>query len=328
METARLFNSALASVAVSAAFELGLLEELHSKERIHINSYCDNADLHRPSVASIIHVLACFQIVELSSDAEWASRGQVFADVYREKGYFFWLVKGYGYLLQNLADFAKCSNRSAGDDALFVRRSLNHIAMAGRDYGSKFVDRYFEDLLNEQAFTVACDLGCGSAERLLKMAIKYPGTREIGIDINEDVLALAQSRIRAESLQERVTLLAADIKHLSPRPEFTDVDLLFSFFLGHDLWPRARCKEVLERLFKIFPRVERFLFCDTYRSDAVPSPYIPTFTLGFELTHSVMGQYIPSEAEWLTLFEETGWECFGKLEVEIPFSALFDLRPR
>jgi phenylpyruvate C(3)-methyltransferase len=328
METARLFNSALASFAISSAFELGLLEELHSKGMIHTHSFCDNADLHQPTVASVIHVLACFKIVELSSDAEFASRGPIFADVYRQKGYFFWLVKGYGSLLQNLAELAKCSNRSVDNDLSFVHRSLNHIAIAGRDYGSQFVDRYFEDLLDEQAITVACDLGCGSAERLLKMAKKYPGARGIGIDVSKEVLAVAQNRIEAESLQDRLMVIEADMKSLSPRQEFADVSLLFSFFLGHDLWPRPRCKEVFERLFTIFPHVQRFLFCDTYRSVATTSPDIPTFTLGFELTHAVMGQYIPSEAEWLTLFEETGWRCVAKLEVEIPFSAIFDLRPR
>lgn len=329
METARLFNSALASVAISSAFELGLLEELQLEGMIHIDSYCDNADLHQASVSSILYVLACFDIVELSSDAEMVSRGPVFAEVYREKGYFLWLVKGYGYLLQNLADFAKRSNRPPSNhDPSFVRRSLNHIAMAGRDYGYHFVDRYFEELINEQPIFFACDLGCGSADRLLKTVKKHPRARGIGIDINKEILALAEDRIKAESLQERVIVIAEDIKNLSPRREFTDVDLLFSFFLGHDLWPRARCKEVLERLFTNFPRVQRFLFCDTYRSDTLPSPYLPTFTLGFELTHAVMGQYIPSEAEWLTLFEETGWDCFGKLEVGIPFSAIFDLRPR
>ena len=329
METARIFNSTLASAAISSAFELGLLEELQSKGMIHIHSYCDDANLHRPSVASIIHALACFNIVELSSDAEFARRGPVFADVYREKGYFFWLVKGYGYLLQNLADVVKCGNRPGDNsDRSFVRRSLNHIAMAGLDYGSQFVDQYFEDLLNEQPFTVACDLGCGSAERLIKIAQKHSSTQGVGVDINPGVITIAQDRIRAESLQDRLTVIQGDIRELSPRQEFTAVDLLSCFFMGHDLWPRSECKEVLDRLLTIFPQVQRFLFCDTYRSDAMPSPFIPTFTLGFELTHAVMGQYIPLEAEWLSLFKDAGWECAGKVEVGIPFSVIFDLRPR
>lgn len=329
MEADRLFNSVVAGAAISAAFELGLFEELERKGTIHVPSYCDEANLHEPSVASIFRALACFNIVELSSDAGVVRRGPSFADAYREKGYFLWLIKGYGHLLQNLADLARRANRPPdNDDPSFVRRSLKHIAMAGRDYGSQLVDPYFEDVLNEQHFTVACDLGCGSAERLLKIAKKHPGIRGIGLDIDAGVVTLARDRIREESLEDRVVAVAGNVTDLSPRPEFDDVDLLFCFFIGHDLWPRARCQQVLQRLLNIFPKAQRFLLCDTYRSDAAPSPHIPTFTLGFELTHAVMGQYIPSEAEWLALFEDTGWRCVGRQEVGIPFSAIFDLRPR
>lgn len=329
METPRLFNSALASAAISAAFELGLFEEIERSGVIHVPSYCETADLHVPSVASIFRALACFNIVELSTDAEVVRRGAAFADAYREKGYFLWLVKGYGHLLQNLADFARCANRPPESDGpSFVRRSPRHIAMAGRDYGAGFVDQYFEDVLNEQPFNVACDLGCGSAERLLKIAKKRPGVRGVGVDVDGEVIALAQGRISEESLEDRVAVFEGDVRNLSSRPEFADVDLLFCFFIGHDMWPRARCEQVLQRLLSIFPRVRRFLFCDTCRSEAAPSPDIPTFTLGFELTHSVMGQYIPSEAEWLALFEDSGWRCAGRREIGIPFSTIFDLRPR
>lgn len=328
METDRLFNSTIAGVAVSAAFELGLLDELERRRVIHVTPFCDKEDLHAPSVAGILRALACFKIVELSTDAEVARQGEAFADVYRKKGYFLWLVKGYGHLLANLADFAKCKNRPAGGgDPSFVRRSPRHIAAAGRDYGSQFVDQYFEGMLNEWPFTVACDLGCGSAERLLNVAKKRSGVRGVGVDVDGEVIAFARDRIREESLEDRVAVLEGDARNLSPRPEFAEVDLLFCFFIGHDMWPRARCKQTLQSLLSIFPRARRFLLCDTYRSDAAPSPSIPTFTLGFELTHSVMGQYIPSEAEWLALFEETGWRCVGKQEIGIPFSAIFDLRP-
>jgi SAM-dependent methyltransferase len=327
METARLFNSALAACAISSAFEIGLLDELECKGVVHISSHCHNADLHVPTVEGIFRALACFNIVELSSDQTSVTRGPIFSDVYREKGYFFWLIRGYGFLLQNLADLASNANRPSGNDSSFVRRSLKHIALAGRDYGAQLVDPIFEKIINERPFSVACDLGCGTAERLIKIVESRPEAQGIGIDTNQDVIAVAENAVGAKSLDRRVMLMVGDIKDLAPLPEFGEVDLLFSFFLGHDLWPREMCKRVLERLHTIFPRAQRFLFCDTYRSDVTPSPFIPTFTLGFELTHAVMGQYIPSETEWLSLFQEAGWTCFAKEEIDIPFSAIFDLRP-
>jgi len=39
-----------------------------------------------------------------------------------------------------------------------------------------------------------------------------------------------------------------------------------------------------------------------------------------------MGQYIPSVAEWMDLFDEAGWQCVARRDIGIPFSAIFDLR--
>jgi hypothetical protein len=328
METARLFNSALATAALSSAFELGLLEVLEHNETVQVSSLCNEREFHRPSIVALLRALACFNIVDLSADSGVARRGQLFADAYREKGYFLWLMKGYGHLLQNLADLVKRANRpSDGDDLSFVRRDLRHIAIAGSDYGAQFVDRYLDEMVNQRSFSVACDLGCGSAERLLDLAQKHPEIRGVGIDISGEAITIAEHKIKEAALGARITVLMKDVKDLARSAAFTDVDLLLCFFMGHDLWPRKRCAAVLRELLSVFPRVQRFLFCDTYRSEAPLTPDLPTFTLGFELTHAVMGRYIPSEAEWLALFEETGWQCVGKMEVELPFSAIFDLRP-
>jgi len=73
--------------------------------------------------------------------------------------------------------------------------------------------------------------------------------------------------------------------------------------------------------------VKRFLLCDTYRSELSISHEIPVFTLGFEVTHAVMGQYIPSLSEWMELFAEAGWRCATRRFIDLPFSCIFDLRP-
>ena len=111
-----------------------------------------------------------------------------------------------------------------------------------------------------------------------------------------------------------------------PSPEFSQVDVIFCFFMGHDLWPRANCLSTLRGIRSVFPRAKRFLLCDTYRSDLLPSDETPIFTLGFELTHAAMGQYIPGLSEWMDLFQEAGWTCVDRRDVGIPFSAIFDLR--
>ena len=96
--------------------------------------------------------------------------------------------------------------------------------------------------------------------------------------------------------------------------------------MGHDLWPRSQCIEILNRIHEAFPRAERFILADTYRSNLSDASESPTFTLGFEVTHAFMGQYIPSLSEWEELFAETHWRYAGRRDVELPYSSMFDLR--
>jgi len=321
-ETARLFNSTLATAALAAVYELGFLDELNQNETAHVKAFCDQHDLNHASISFLLHLLQRFEIVELSSAQGVVRPGPVFSDAYRDKGYFLWLVRGYGNLWQNLSTSVKNGN-GTGD---FIGRNGKCIAMASRDYGSQFVDPYFTQMLTQMPFQVAADLGCGSAERLIALAKKQPDFRGIGIDINTEVVKLAQQSVEAANLQDRIAVICGDVRELKPSSEFSLVEVLFCFFMGHDLWPRSSCLSTLRQIRAVLPRAKRFLLCDTYRSELLPSDETPIFTLGFETTHAVMGQYIPSVSEWMDLFAESEWTCVDRQEVGIPFSAIFDLR--
>jgi len=320
--TAELFNAAIAASAIAAFFELGLFDELKKNDVVRVEEFCRRKDLHRPSILALLHALNCFDIVKLSAANDAVSPGSAFAEALGDKGYFLWLVRGYGNLWQNLADLLP-NGRGTMDS---IGRNGKYIAMAGRDYGAHFVDTYFNDMLQQMPFKAAADIGCGSAERLINLAKAHPDFRGVGIDLNPEAVKLAQQRVAAAELQDRLTILHGDVRALAARPELAEVELLFCFFMGHDLWPRENCLDVLRRLRTVFPRVQRFLLSDTYRSDVPPSRYVPIFTLGFEVSHAVMGQYIPSVAEWMDLFEDAGWKCVARRDIGIPFSAIFDLR--
>lgn len=320
--TADIFNSAIAAAAIAALFDLGLFDELQERETISLREFCEKRGLHQPSILMLLYALECFDIVALSPAKDFVRPGKAFAATYRDKGYFLWLTRGYGYMWQHLSDLVKNGEGSFES----ARRDGGYIAKAGRDYGAQFVDEYFHTMLYQMPFQVAADLGCGSAMRLINLAKQNPAFRGIGIDINEGAVKLAQEAIVAAGLQDRLTIVRADAGRLEARPEFAEVEVLFCFFMGHDLWPRANCLQVLQKIRSVFPRLKRFLLSDTYRSDLPASRHVPIFTLGFEVSHAVMGQYIPSAAEWMDLFDEAGWTCVERRDLGIPFSTIFDLR--
>src|SRR5215510_5052701 len=97
-EVSRIFNAAIAAPAISAAFELGVLDALNEGVPLDIAGYCTQHELHLPSVQAMLFALSCFDIVTLNRQTSVAHRSALFADVFRHKGYFLWLVGGYGKL--------------------------------------------------------------------------------------------------------------------------------------------------------------------------------------------------------------------------------------
>jgi len=322
-DTTGLFNATIASSAIAAAADVGLFDRLR-EGCVDLRRYCAERRLHEPSLSAIVRALAGFDIVTVAADGGTVSRGSQFERAYADKGYFIWLVRGYGQALQHLAELCRL-NASAAPGVDGIGRDSRYIALAGLDYGARFVDPHVRGALEREQFTVVADLGCGSGARLIDIVSARPGTRGIGVDINPETAALACERVRHAGLADRITIVCDDVRRLAARPEYLEVDLLLSFFMGHDLWPHDACLAIFSRLPQLFPSVKRFLLCDTYRTPADAG--LPIFVLGFELTHALMRQEIPSESDWQGLFDEAGWTCVGAEQVGIPSSAIFELRP-
>ncbi len=318
-----IFNSAVLASTISAANELEILNELQVNGFIDITIFCHNQKLHQQSVIGIMYALCSFGVSETTENSSIFKKGYLFEDVYSSKGFFLWLVRGYGHILQNLASIAKNENRTGK----FIKRDGKYIAIASHDQGARLVEPYFEQILNEFPFNTVADLGCGSAERLINLANKHPNLHGIGIDINPDAVSVAESIVKEHGLSDRIKIYHGDTQKLIADTEFMEVDTLLCFFNGHDFWPWHNCLQTMRNLHTVFPQVKRFLLCDTYRSGIIPSHELPMFTLGFELIHNVMGQYIPSLTEWMALYAESGWNCVKRQDVEVPFSTIFDLRP-
>lgn len=317
-----IFNSAIAAYAISAANELGVLEELKKYNFVDINDFANNNNLDISSLTAIVNVLCSFEICRPAEIDNCFYQDSVFEDIYNNQGFFLWLTRGYGELMQNLASITVKSNRIDN----YIPQEGKYIALASRQQGKLMVDTYFETALFEVSFNCVVDLGCGSGERLIKLAKQCPQLKGIGIDISSKAVELAKSLVSEANCQDRITIFRDDMRNLQPKKEFFDVDTIFSFFSGHDMWPRENCVSILRNFRDIFPNANRFLLCDTYSSGLIPSLEIPIFTLGFETIHAVMGQHIPSLEEWMNLFPESKWRCVNQYYVEVPFCTIFDLR--
>ncbi|PPK71292.1 class I SAM-dependent methyltransferase [Actinokineospora auranticolor] len=309
------FNGAVASSAIAAAFDLGLLRELADGPFVEVEEFAARHGVRVAPVRAIVAALAHLDAVSCMDTQ--VSRGPAFEDVWENKGYFLWLVGGYGRMLSEAGVLA------AADPSTSVRDG-GVIARAGKDYGAQFVDPRFDAVLDECEFTTAADLGCGSANRLIRLALARPAGRYLGVEVNPAAVEVARAAVRAAGVEDRVEIVHEDISRLAA-DRFAGYDLVFSFFLGHDLWPADDCVRALTGIRAAFPDARTFLLADTYRSERLTHPDTPIFTLGFEYTHAMMGQHIPSIEEWRTLFAKTPWNLTGFHPLDIAYSAIFEL---
>lgn len=319
-----LFNAYVTASAISAATQMGLLHAVHDSELVEIRELATRRDLSAEPIEAVAEVLAGDGILKVAGrDPLAVTRGPEFDDIWDNKGYFLWLVGGYGDMLGRVGELSSTTRRALAHEV----RDGRAIAQAGKEYGDRFVDPIVNRIIDDLDFTVLADLGCGSASRLIRQAQRFPDRRFVGVEVNPGAVDLARHAVAAAGLRDRITIIQDDVRRLSARAEYVDVDAIQTFFVAHELWPRNACLATLADIRRRMPRARNFLLSDTYRSTGATSGGAPIFTLGFELTHAVMGQHVPTLQDWIALFEESAWSLRSRLELQIAFSEVFHLTP-
>ncbi|MGW0505773.1 class I SAM-dependent methyltransferase [Micromonospora sp. NPDC003241] len=319
---ASLFSSYVVTSAISASHQIGLLDLLHAEGGTDVATAAGNR-LDHGVVRGLLDTLVWAKVVE--ADGDRYRTGPGFADVYAARGYFYWVVKGCGELFSIAPDVAAPEQR-VGD---FYHRDMRAVAIGSRLIGDSEVEPLFDEIVTGLDFAAIADLGCGSGQRLIRIAQRDPSVSAVGVDIARGSVELAEKSVADAGLEGRVHIVQGDVLNLEPTEVFADVEVVTCVFMGHDFWPMQRCVDGLANLRRAFPNVKRLMLCDVVRTPGPASPETTTiFTLGFELIHALMGVYIPSREEWLTAFEAAGWDLVRERHVAAPPSGiLFELVP-
>jgi phenylpyruvate C(3)-methyltransferase len=297
-----MYNSAVATWAISAAWELGALDELHRNGRIDIAEFAAARGLDAMSTVGMFRALAAVDVVRRGATAVTPAAN--FAEVDRNKSFFHWLSRGSAELFRRMPSIMATAQR-VGD---YYERDAVAIAYACREIDELCYAPTFWDATKRAGFTYVADLGCGSGGRLIDMMKRYPNTRGIGIDIARGSLEVARKDAATAGLGDRLTFVEGDVRDLEPERDLADVDLITCFMMGHDFWPREDCLRTLGRLREVFPSTHKFLLGDATRTVGVADADLPVFTLGFEVGHDLMGTFIPTLDDWESMFEQSDWK--------------------
>jgi SAM-dependent methyltransferase len=320
--SAAIFNAAVAAWAIAAAWEVGALDELAAARKLDVQDFAERHRLDTTATIGMFRALAAVRIVERTDSTVVVA--DLFDDVYRNKAFFHWLSRGSGELFRQMPAILPVRNRIGR----YYQRDAAAIAFACRELDELcYAPTFWSALERGPAPRVVADLGCGSGDRLLQILRRYPGSNAIGIDIAAPAVEMAERDLAAAGLADRSTFLTGDVRYLQPQPAFAEVDTLTCFMMGHDFWPRDNCIATLRRLRQLFPNVRRFLLGDATRTQGVPDAALPVFTLGFELGHDLMGTVIPTLDDWLTVFEEGGWQLAHTHRIDLTVGeVIFELR--
>jgi phenylpyruvate C(3)-methyltransferase len=317
---AGLFNGAVVSSAICAADEAGLLRLVHQRGHVGVGDAQAALAVHPVALDAVLRALESAAVVTVTDGA--IGPGALFDQVWRDRGYFHWLMRGYGRMLSQAG--ALMGN---GYDAAEVRatRDAGAVAAAGRDYGGQYVDGVFDALVRRVGFRHALDLGCGSGARLVHLARAHPGCGFTGVDVDAAAVRVATATVAEAGLSDRIELRCADAADLPADDRLRRVDLVFSFFMGHDFWPYADVVKTLTSLAEALPRAERFLLADTCRRQQPADRAWPVFSLGFDYTHGLMRQCLPTLDEWRAMLADTPWQLAGVHELGIADSYVMEL---
>jgi len=310
---AAIYNSAVAAWAIAAAWELGALDELHSKRMLDAEAFAACQGLDPVATIGMFRALASVDVVERKNATVIASGN--FDEVYRYKSFFHWLSRGSAELFRQMPSALVSKNRVGQ----YYQRDAAAIAFACREINELCYAPTFWAAMErlDFDFSLVTDLGCGSGGRVMDILARYPGTRGIGVDIARPAVEAAREASAAAGTGDRATFIEADVLNLDDHPEFEDVELITCFMMGHDFWPRENCVTALRRFRTVFPSARRLLLGDATRTAGIPDTDLPIFTLGFELGHDLMGVFIPTIADWESVFEEAGWKLVRTNRIEM-----------
>lgn len=336
-DATKIFNSYIAASAIGAAWEVGLLDEIRKGKPVNVDKFAAQYNLDVQSTHGLVLALSAAEI--LKREGTFISPGRLLEDVYRTKSLFHWLALGSGSVFSGSV-FSRMQYmlRNENRSGRYYSRDSAAIAYACGDANAQFIDSVFLNALKkvDHDFNSAVDLGSGSGERLMQVLDGYPGSTAIGIDIAGPAIEVAKVGAVKRGYGDRITFLEGDARRVEYRDEFSEVELLPSFLMGHDFWPRENCVSSLQMLRRSFPNIKRFFLCDTVRISigdpesrhALADDALPIFTLGFEFGHALMGVKMPTVEDWEGVFQDGGWRCIKQHHMCPPsLTVLFELVP-
>lgn len=323
------FNGYVASMVAFALEEIGFFKLLARQTSVSLEGAAEALRVQSSILEAMCQSLVAIDILTSNATEGYGltAEGRLFAE---QLGFFTWAIGGYGAILRSLPQLAS-GEYVFGQD---VVRNDRYVAEGAGKNIDVYVFPLVSTVLSWHTVRTLVDIGCGSAELLIRFCQLYPHLTCIGVDISPKACEAAQRNVNEAGLNGQITIIQADVCTLLASKDKRVIELLqradivTCFFMLHDLiHDMVQASDLLLRFKKTFPHASRFLIGDTVK----PSSSIPLkqtfFILAFELVHALMGQRTWEKEFYESLFTSVGLNIERFIEFPVPSTWLYVLRP-
>ncbi len=147
--SAKIYNDFLVTAIIGNLVATELFTKLHEEKSLSLSLFCKRNSLEETCIRAFLTPLAAYGIIRLEGDL--LKPGKLFSSVYKEKGLYEWLVKGYGHAWDHLIQLSMHSKqkKSISYWKKTLKRNEQAIAAAGIDYGAHLVDSHVNNLMTK-----------------------------------------------------------------------------------------------------------------------------------------------------------------------------------
>jgi SAM-dependent methyltransferase len=284
----------------------GFFSELQKKATVDLKEFAREKGLDIETLRSICEYLDGIKILNCENDLCSLDRnGRM---LLQEPLGLFDLLYGYEPVFREL-DALLCRKKSYGPDIL---RRGEAVARGSGELGKQFPFLAVCELVYENGFKRVLDLGCGDLEFLFLLC-ERPEITGIGIDKDDDALAVARKRLE-DYADRRISVQRGDMFAVEELAgTFPDVDAITAIDVFHEYLYEGKqpVVELLRKYKKHFPRTH-LVVAEFFKLPRVWLRRIPTTTLEHHLFHSLTNQIILPIAEWVSVFEQSGYQIVEK----------------
>lgn len=192
------------------------------------------------------------------------------------------------------------------------------IALSSIQFGAK-VDPVVAEVIKKLRLQgTICDVGCGSADRLLRLC-KETSLPGLGLDSSHAAVAIAK---KAVENNQKVHIEYANAANLEGVWE--DVHLLMQCFMTHDIFPDDQFIESLSAYRKNFPNLKYFLVIDIVAPEDSLESHMPAY----DYVHGLLGIETRKHERFTSLFLQAGYKIAKEVPIDMPNTYLWVLKPK